>query len=613
MARARRSQNNLVIAARVEANEANARLRTLERQLRRLQQTNDRSLTAGRRNFAQMRRDMSLTSAAASRLTATLAGLASVVAFRALATNIRSTIDEIVDLDNAAASVRLTFEELQALQILGLDFGASAENVVDVVRQIQTNLARARDEGSQLGETLREVGFQFQDTAFGNLEELRRVFDRLDEATQITLTGESGNFIRQLLRDTDSLVLALEELRAQGRITSEDVAGQARAARQELDRATQELEVAFRNLAIATIPLIQIFADATSAVAQFLQSIRTRRQTQDVLRENLAFIVEQIQALPASQQQQAIAIEPPGVLNTIRRFEQIVEDFGRGNVTLEETVLRLVRDFPTQLAERLESLDIQLELEPSAQRGPPAISSGTSDFDQRLEEDEEALRQHLEWWDNYLRLRDDQIAREEEELMRSLQQQEDFRRRMEAAAQRAYERELEIQRRELERREQELLDQIEDFTGPIGDSFGRFFEDILDQTDNFGNNLRSLFLNILLDIRREIIQEFISDPITDVLTGFVRGFIPGRQLGGPVQANRPFLVGERGPEIFTPTQNGQIIPSAGQGIVVNQYNSFDLSTPDQIRSEVLLQLPVLSQQVRNDITEAFGRGESLGN
>jgi hypothetical protein len=44
----------------------------------------------------------------------------------------------------------------------------------------------------------------------------------------------------------------------------------------------------------------------------------------------------------------------------------------------------------------------------------------------------------------------------------------------------------------------------------------------------------------------------------------VRGSIPGatgRQHGGPVLAGNPYIVGERGPELFVPAQSGQIIPN----------------------------------------------------
>jgi len=48
--------------------------------------------------------------------------------------------------------------------------------------------------------------------------------------------------------------------------------------------------------------------------------------------------------------------------------------------------------------------------------------------------------------------------------------------------------------------------------------------------------------------------------------------LPQRQHGGPVTARQTFLVGERGPELFTPKQNGTIIPNgagSGGGITIN--------------------------------------------
>ncbi|MGA9581682.1 MAG: tail tape measure protein, partial [Allosphingosinicella sp.] len=38
---------------------------------------------------------------------------------------------------------------------------------------------------------------------------------------------------------------------------------------------------------------------------------------------------------------------------------------------------------------------------------------------------------------------------------------------------------------------------------------------------------------------------------------------PGRATGGPVAPGRPYMVGERGPELFVPTASGRI--EAGRG------------------------------------------------
>ena len=47
----------------------------------------------------------------------------------------------------------------------------------------------------------------------------------------------------------------------------------------------------------------------------------------------------------------------------------------------------------------------------------------------------------------------------------------------------------------------------------------------------------------------------------------------GRALGGGVQANTPYVVGEEGPELFVPDSSGEIVPNGGTGgsTVINVY------------------------------------------
>ena len=53
-----------------------------------------------------------------------------------------------------------------------------------------------------------------------------------------------------------------------------------------------------------------------------------------------------------------------------------------------------------------------------------------------------------------------------------------------------------------------------------------------------------------------------------------------RALGGPVSAGRPYLVGERGPELFISNSSGRIVPNYGSDrggqavhVTVNSYGS----------------------------------------
>lgn len=60
-----------------------------------------------------------------------------------------------------------------------------------------------------------------------------------------------------------------------------------------------------------------------------------------------------------------------------------------------------------------------------------------------------------------------------------------------------------------------------------------------------------------------------SGVITQEITGALpKGRIPGRAKGGPVNAGNPYVVGEQGPELFVPRNNGGIIPHYAVGGMV---------------------------------------------
>ena len=48
-------------------------------------------------------------------------------------------------------------------------------------------------------------------------------------------------------------------------------------------------------------------------------------------------------------------------------------------------------------------------------------------------------------------------------------------------------------------------------------------------------------------------------------SAIVNAVIPGRASGGPVTGGNAFMVGEEGPELFVPKQNGTIIPNGSTG------------------------------------------------
>lgn len=122
------------------------------------------------------------------------------------------------------------------------------------------------------------------------------------------------------------------------------------------------------------------------------------------------------------------------------------------------------------------------------------------------------------------------------------------------------------------------------FLGDLTKGFKDFlvgvWNNISDGIANAVGNIRNTVLSIIEPIRTAIdainsiidkIKEFVIEKAKATFFGIGRLF--GRQLGGFVQEGRPVVVGERGPELFTPTTGGQITPTnrlgGGTQITIN--------------------------------------------
>lgn len=97
----------------------------------------------------------------------------------------------------------------------------------------------------------------------------------------------------------------------------------------------------------------------------------------------------------------------------------------------------------------------------------------------------------------------------------------------------------------------------------LGEDVGKTLEQgLTDAFMNIRNGAEGL-KDTMDQIAKAIISELIRIFIVQKAVGAVTGFfgIEPRAKGGPVTAGRPYLVGEKGPEIFVPGQSGGIVPN----------------------------------------------------
>lgn len=95
--------------------------------------------------------------------------------------------------------------------------------------------------------------------------------------------------------------------------------------------------------------------------------------------------------------------------------------------------------------------------------------------------------------------------------------------------------------------------------------------------DAFKNFMKTMITQVIADIMRLMIIQPILQSIfgafgMPISFGTGGNIIRGKASGGSVMGNRPYVVGERGPELFVPGQSGTIIPNGAGGGTSVTYN-----------------------------------------
>jgi phage-related minor tail protein len=83
-------------------------------------------------------------------------------------------------------------------------------------------------------------------------------------------------------------------------------------------------------------------------------------------------------------------------------------------------------------------------------------------------------------------------------------------------------------------------------------------------------SLKGLARSIVNDLKRIVIDTLVRKPLENLFSGlFAAPFGGGRAGGGFAARGQSFLVGERGPEVFTPSVSGRISAPSGRNVSVN--------------------------------------------
>ena len=139
--------------------------------------------------------------------------------------------------------------------------------------------------------------------------------------------------------------------------------------------------------------------------------------------------------------------------------------------------------------------------------------------------------------------------------------------------------------------------------------------------DPFQDGLRGM-LKGFVDMIRQMVAQLLAQQLllaflspfkgTAGIFGQMYGALEKKATGGPVSANRPYIVGERGPELFVPGSSGGIVPNSalmGGGMTVAPVYNIDARGAT---ADLQSALPGILQENNRRIFEELDRRYGVG-
>ena len=146
---------------------------------------------------------------------------------------------------------------------------------------------------------------------------------------------------------------------------------------------------------------------------------------------------------------------------------------------------------------------------------------------------------------------------------------------------------------------------------------------------NFADAIKAMAKSVVDSLIKMLIQKYIVDAAFGAITSafggqgatnreFGYGSALGssdpfsmKAIGGSVQAGQPYMVGERGAEMFVPNQSGSIIPNnqlGGGGTVINQTINVSTGVQQTVRAEIATLMPQIANATKQAVADARMRG-----
>ncbi len=159
----------------------------------------------------------------------------------------------------------------------------------------------------------------------------------------------------------------------------------------------------------------------------------------------------------------------------------------------------------------------------------------------------------------------------------------------------------------------------------VGDRGIKSLEDalvgVIDGTKSAKEAFKDMARSIISDLIRLAIQKQITGPLYGALGSFFTGQANTTTMpafmakGGTATGGTPYIVGEKGPELFVPGRTGTVVPnnqlSSGGGVTINQTINVTTGVQQTVRTEIANLMPRIAQASKQAVLESRQRGGSF--
>lgn len=481
----------------------------------------------------------------------------------AFATSFFKAADAVNDFAEGSG---LAIEEVLALQGAMVQAGKEADNAAQMWDRFSTTLGAAADGQKEQADLFKELGVNIADA--GGM--LRPEIDIFRDLTSV-LSGMSAG---------------AERARLQVQLFGKQFANLDISKIDQLSRNTDK----FTGEAKRGVQTIGDIGDAIDIMVEkakvgFLSLVGKARNAWDSVKEFLGF----------GSPEEPAAAPVVGVTQGGRQSGTKVKAVRDSEAESRAKALKsYLEGLDAQILKLKEGEEAALRFEAAKQGGPAGLAKMEEIIRLRREEaeqQEEMMRltkeanQELAAMDDLRKMRQDQIVkdyeREVEIEKERMQVMLDLDQQAQIMANKQWE---DMQEKKKDGQEQlEMLEDIRDGFKSIGTTIVEAFMSGKSAAQAFKSALSSLLQKLASRSLDKFLDTIFKSNITGAPSLFenfmsnvpVLGSIFGKRAGGgPVNSGAPYLVGERGPELFVPSMAGQVVPSYAMSgtSTVNNYN-----------------------------------------